>query len=179
MSDTPDMSVMSDMIDCPQCGLPAQRDDYYVVGEERVVCDFCGYTHIKTDDGTQASMGYGSVHYVHVNANNTKHETELIRFKAPLNLKARHDVVMKIYDECDINRSSLFVWNENLKELECLHGHKPRTLYQQYQDAIDEEDYYNHIMAKVPGTTDTVDFDEVQEPTGSMLEGYYPIKPRR
>lgn len=159
MSDMPaDMSVMSDMIDCPQCGLPAQKDDYYVVGEERVVCDYCGYTHIKTDEGTQSSMGYGSVHYVHVkeNGSSTKHETELIRFKTPLDLKARHDAIIKIYNECEPNRSSLFVWNENLKELECLHGYKPRTLDQQYQNAIEE--HYNRMTSGIT-IDDTIDFD--------------------
>jgi rubredoxin len=140
---------MSDMIDCPQCGLPAQKDDYYVVGEERVVCDYCGYSHIKADGDKEVSPGYGSVHYVHVNESDSssKRETELIRFKTPLDLKARHDAIMKIYGECDPNRSSLFVWNENLNELECLHGSKPRTLDQQYQDAMEEHDYYNQIMA--------------------------------
>ena len=32
-----DVSVMSDMIDCPQCGLPCQKDTYYIEGEERVI----------------------------------------------------------------------------------------------------------------------------------------------
>lgn len=156
-----DSSVMSDMIDCPQCGLPAQKDDYYVIGEERVVCDYCGYSHLKADGKTEVSKGYGSVHYVYVNENDSgsSHKTELIRFKTPLDLKARHDAIMKIYAECDPNRSSLFVWND--KELECLHGYKPKTLEEQYQDNMDEHDYYSRLANSGIATTDCMDFDEI------------------
>lgn len=127
-----DVSVISGFIDCPQCGLPAQKDDYYVVGEERVVCDYCGYTHTKNGETMQSSKGYGSVHYVRVNGteNGSSQETEIIRFNEPLDLSARNQVLQKIYEDCDQNRSSMFVWSDE-HGLEALHGAKPKTLDEQ------------------------------------------------
>ena len=141
-----DISVISGLMDCPQCGLPAQKDDYYVVGEERVFCDYCGYTHMKNGETTQASKGYGSVHYVRVigTENGSNQETEIIRFNEPLDLSARNQVLQKIYEDCDQNRSSMFVWSDE-NGLEALHGAKPKTLDEQYgeelQQLFDEQQY--------------------------------------
>ena len=52
--------VITDMIDCPQCGLPAIKRDYYVIGEEKVVCDYCGYSHLKTLEGSSEHKGFGT-----------------------------------------------------------------------------------------------------------------------
>ena len=157
-----DVSVMSDMIDCPQCGLTAQKDSYYVVGEERVVCNYCGYSHIIADGKKDASKGYGSIHYVHVdeNENGSNQKEEIIRLKTPLDLKSRHDAIMEIYHKYDSNRSSVFVWNEQLEQLECLHGSKPKTLEEQYQDAINEFEYYKSLDSSLP-KSEYIDFKDV------------------
>ena len=55
--------VITDMIDCPQCGLPAIKRDYYVIGEEKVVCDYCGYSHFKPLEGSSEHHGSGTIHY--------------------------------------------------------------------------------------------------------------------
>lgn len=158
-----DSSVISDMIDCPQCGLPAQKDEYYVVGEERVVCDYCGYSHVVAEGKKEESLGYGSIHYVHVdeNENGSNHKKEIIRLKTPLTLKARHDAIMKIYNEYDNNRSSLFVWDESFGKLECLHGSMPKTLDEQYRDSLEEQLYYQSLRHQLGNTTDTLNFDEI------------------
>lgn len=130
-----DVSVISNFIDCPQCGMPAQKDDYYVVGEERVMCDYCGYTHVKIGETKQSSKGYGSVHYVRVNGTEkgSNQATEIIRFNEPLDLSARNEVLQKIYEDCDQHRSSMFVWSDE-NGLEALHGAKPKTLDEEYQE---------------------------------------------
>lgn len=135
-----DASVISDFIDCPQCGLPAQKDDYYIVGEERVICDYCGYTHLKNGEGNHTFKGFGSVHYVRVSGadNGSMQETEIIRFNEPLDLSARNEALQKIYEECDQNRSSMFVWSDENGQLEALHGAKPKTLNECY---CDEENF--------------------------------------
>lgn len=158
-----DTSVMSDFIDCPQCGLPAQKDDYYVVGEERVVCDYCGYSHIKIGETKQASKGYGSVHYVRVKESDkgSNQETEIIRFNEPLDLSARNNALKKIYESCDLNRSSMFVWNDE-DGLEVLHGIKPKTLDECYEEEarrnVDEDAYYRAIQGLYPSSDEVEDF---------------------
>lgn len=130
-------SVISGFIDCPQCGFPAQKDEYYVVEEERVLCDYCGYTHTKIRDNIATSKGYGSVHYVRMNEteNGSKQETEIIRFNTSLDLSARNEVLQKIYDDCDQHRSSMFIWTDE-HGLEALHGATPKTLSEQYEEEI-------------------------------------------
>ncbi len=132
-----DVSVISDFIDCPQCGMPAQKDDYYVVGEERVTCDYCGYTHVQIGETKQSSKGYGSVHYVRVSGteNGSTQETEIVRFNEPLDLSARNQVLQRIYEDCDQHRSSVFVWSDE-NGLEALHGATPKTLEEQSHEPI-------------------------------------------
>ena len=134
-----DVSVMSCFMDCPQCGLPAQKDEYYVVGEERVFCDYCGYTHVQVGEVKQSTKGYGSVHYVRVREteNGSNQETEIIRFNEALDLSARNEILQKIYNDCDHNRSSMFVWNDE-NGLEALHGAKPKTLDEQYGEELQQ-----------------------------------------
>lgn len=135
-------SIITDMIDCPQCKLPAQKDEYYVVGEERVVCNWCGYTHLKTIEGTECSKGFGSIHYVPKNSSN---QENIVRFKTPTDILYRHKVIMDIQENYDTDKSSLFVWNEKENVLECLLGNTPKTIDQIYEEQREEAEYYCQI----------------------------------
>lgn len=134
-------SVITDILDCPQCGLPAHKDEYYVVGEERVTCNWCGYSHLKTVEGMSASKGYGSIHYVPKGENGSNQE-HIVRLKTPSDIVHRHNIVMDIQQNYDIEKSSLLVWNEEQKTLECLVGNKPKTIDEVYQEQRNEAEYY-------------------------------------
>lgn len=138
-------SVITDIIDCPQCGLPAQEDKYYVIGEEKVVCNWCGYNHLKTISGTESRKGYGSIHYVPKNENGSNQSEKIIRLKSPSDIIHRHKVIMDIQENYDNDKSSFFVWNEETHCLECLVGNKPKTLEEVYQEQKDEADYYRQL----------------------------------
>lgn len=138
-------SVIAEIIDCPQCGLPSQKDDYYVVGEERVVCNWCGYTHLKTTSGTESSKGYGSIHYVPKNENGSNQTEKIVRLKVPSDIIHRHQVIMDIQKNYDIDSSSFYVWNEEDNALECLIGEKPKTIDETYQEEKDKAEYYRQI----------------------------------
>lgn len=130
--------IITDMIDCPQCGLPAQQDEYYVIGEERVVCNWCGYNHLKTIEGTSIHKGYGSVHYVPKEENGSN---QIVKFDTPVDIIDRHNLVMNIHD-----KSNVFVWNEEAKRLECLIGEMPKTLEEEYQEQRIEAEYYRQVQ---------------------------------
>lgn len=146
--------VITDVIDCPQCGLPCQKDTYYIEGEERVVCSWCGYHHIKSHTGTKSSKGYGSIHYVSQNTNGSNQEEQVIPLKAPLSLSEKNDVIYKILHEYDKDKSGLYVWNEAYQKLECAIGFQPITLEEhfnkQYEEAIMEQEYDNFIRSEYP-----------------------------
>ena len=137
-------SVITDIIDCPQCGLPANKNDYYIVGEERVVCNWCGYSHLKTIQGTETKKGYGSIHLI---KNEESDSTECtVRLKTPSDIAYRHKVIMDIQENYDTDRSSFYVWNEERGCLECLIGNKPKTLDEVYQEQSNEAEYYRQIQ---------------------------------
>lgn len=137
-------SVITDMIDCPQCGLPAQKDDFYVVGEEQVVCNWCGYSHTKTAEGTASSKGHGSVHYV--KSENGSNQTEqIVRLKLPMSIIERHKTIMEIQKDYDITKSNFYIWNEEENNLECLLGKKPRTIDEVYQEEKEKAEYYQQV----------------------------------
>jgi len=135
--------VIPEVIDCPQCRFPAHKDDYHVVGEERVVCNWCGYTHTKSASGTESSRGYGSIHYTPKNeSTNGSNQTEnIVRLKNPLDLVGRHKTIMEIEKDFDINNSSFYVWNEETQSLECLIGKLPRTIDEEYEERKQEIQY--------------------------------------
>lgn len=114
--------IITDIIECPQCKLSAQKDDYYVVGEEKVVCNWCGYTHLKTIEEDEYSRGFGTIHYVPKNKNGSNQTERIVRIKEPLDILDRHKIVIDIQDNYDIDKSSFYVWNENTEQLECLIG---------------------------------------------------------
>lgn len=134
-------SIITDMIDCPQCGLPSQKDEYYVVGEERVTCNWCGYTHVKSIKGTESSKGYGSIHYV-PKENGSNESENIVKLKLPLSIVHRHQIVVDIKENFDTEKSSFFVWNDEEKRLECLVGNKPSTIEEMLQQQKEEADYY-------------------------------------
>ena len=121
-------SVISEAVNCPQCGLPAQLDNYYVVEEERVICDWCGYTLTKSYNETKASKGYGSIHCI---KNETKVSEEVIRLKLPLSLEERQRIITEM--EATKTESSFFVWSDVTKQLDCLIGTMPETLNERYE----------------------------------------------
>lgn len=141
-------SVITDIIDCPQCGLPSQKDDYYVIGEEKVVCNWCGYNHLKTIQGTESNKGYGSIHYVPKNeeTNGSNQSENIIRLKSPSDIAHRHKVIMDIQENYDIDRSSFYVWDDERNTLECLIGNKPKTIDEVYQEQREEADYYRQMQ---------------------------------
>lgn len=156
-------SVITDIIDCPQCGLPAQKDEYFATGEERVCCDWCGYSHIKSIDGTiEPSKGYGSIHYVSVNEtkNGSNQKEKIVRCKVPLDIIQRNNSVIEILSKYDKNRSGIYVWNDDKEELECLIGTKPKTLEERYRDVMQEEQYYRKIAYS---ENHQYKFDETEE----------------
>lgn len=138
-------SIVTDIIDCPQCGLPAQKNEYYVIGEEQVVCNWCGYSHIKTIEGTEFSKGYGSIHYIPKEEKGSNQSENIVRFKSPIDIVRRHKIIMDIQKNYDSDKSSLFVWNEQQEVLECLIGNKPKTLDEIYQEQREKAEYYRQI----------------------------------
>ena len=152
-------SVITDIIDCPQCGLPSQKDDYYVVGEERVVCNWCGYSHLKTTKGTESSKGYGSIHYVPKleEMNGSNQSEHIVRLKIPSDIIHRHKVVMDIQEHYD-NKSSFYIWNEERNCLECLVGMKPKTLEEVYQEQRQEAEYYRQSQFNRYINSDVTEF---------------------
>lgn len=139
--------INTEMVDCPQCGLPAQKDEYYVIGEERTVCNWCGYNHVKSVTGKRSSKGYGSIHYVPKNEsqNGSNQIERIVRLKSPLQLLDRHRIVMDIEKNYDHDKSSFYVWNEATKALECLMGARPKTIGEVYQEQCDEAEYYRQL----------------------------------
>ena len=135
-------SIITDTIDCPQCGLPAHKNEYYVVGEEQVVCNWCGYNHVKTMNGTKSNKGYGSIHCVPKNENGSNQTEQIIRLNVPTDIVRRHKVIMDIQENQDIDKSSFYIWNEERGCLECLVGKMPKTLDEVYQEERNKADYY-------------------------------------
>ena len=131
--------IITDIIDCPQCRLPAQKDEYYVVGEERVVCNWCGYNHLKTVNGTESNKGFGSIHYAPKNGSNKT----VIRLNVPMTVTQRHKTIMDIQENYDFLHSGFYVWNDNT--LESLIGNKPQTIEEEYEERRKEAEYYREI----------------------------------
>lgn len=135
-------SVISEIIDCPQCGLPAHKDNYHIIGEEKVSCNWCGYDYLKTISGTESTKGYGSIHYTPNGSNKPK---EIVRLKSPSNIIYRHQVIMNIQENYDIDKSGFYIWDDENNKLECLIGEKPKTIGETYQEEKDKADYYRQI----------------------------------
>ena len=135
--------VITDIIDCPQCGLPAIKSDYYVIGEEKIVCDYCGYSHLKTLEGSSEQKGYGTIHYK--KGSNDTREEKIVHLKHPLTIVQRNNIFMDIQHNWDVEQSSMFFWNDDTKSLECTLGKKPMTLDEIYEEQSKEADYYRSI----------------------------------
>lgn len=133
--------IITDIIDCPQCGLPAQKDNYHIVGEERTVCNWCGYSHTKTINGSITVKGHGSIHY-HKDKDN---EEKIVRLINPLSLVEQSNVVIDIHKNYD-DKSCFYVWNEQLNKLDCICGTLPMTLDQQYEYHLSELEYEKMIQ---------------------------------
>jgi hypothetical protein len=138
-------SIITDRINCPQCGLPAQKDEYFVVDEEQVICHWCGYTHIRNAHGIHAGQGYGSAHYATKNENGSNLITQIMHFKAPLTLAQRQEIIMHIKEHCDTEHSAMYVWDEIEGKLECLLGTKPLTLEEEYRQQSEALEYYRQL----------------------------------
>lgn len=139
--------VITDVIDCPQCGLPAIKSDYYVIGEEKIVCDYCGYSHLKTLEGSSEQKGYGTIHYK--KGSNDTHGTQeekIVHLRQPINIIQRNNIFMDIQHNWDVEQSSMFFWNDDTKSLECTLGKKPMTLDEIYEEQSKEAEYYSSIL---------------------------------
>ena len=138
--------IITDVIDCPQCGLPAQKDDYYVTGEEKVVCNYCGYSHLKTLNASEFSKGFGSIHFAPKSKNGSNSSLRIIKLKYPvINTTQRHNIIMNIQNNFDIHKSSFYVWDEDENKLECLLGKIPKTIEEEYDERKKEIDYYREV----------------------------------
>lgn len=137
-------SVITDIINCPQCGLPSQKDEYYVIGEERVVCNWCGYSHLKTIEGSSYSKGYGTIHFIPKGENGSNSE-KIIRLKSKPDIIHRHKTIMDIQENYDMDKSSFYVWNDEIAKLECLLGCEPKTLEERLEEEREEADYYRSL----------------------------------
>ena len=142
-------SVITDMIDCPQCGLPAVKSEFYVTGEEEVACDWCGYSHTKTLTGTASSKGYGTVHYVRKDedANGSNEVRQIVRLKMPTSIIDRHKTIMEIQEKYDTEKSGFYVWSEETSSLECLLGKKPKTIDEVYEEEKEKALYYQQVSS--------------------------------
>lgn len=152
-------SVITDYIDCPQCGYPAQKDEYYVVGEEKVICNHCGYSHVKSNDSETPHIyrGCGTIHYVSKDGKQDK----LVRLRVPLSVVDRHKIYMDIQENYDTEKSSFYAWDDAKKSLDFLVGKKPQTLEEQYQEQSAEAEYYRQLAFNAPTQTDEyIGFDE-------------------
>lgn len=138
-------SIITDTIDCPQCGLPSQKDECYVTGQERVICNWCGYHHFKSIEGTESSKGFGSIHYVPKEVNGSNQLENIVRLKNPMDIISRHRTIMDIQEKYDIDKSSFYVWDDDKEELECLIGKKPQTIEEAYEEKRREAEYYREI----------------------------------
>lgn len=138
-------SIITDIIDCPQCGLPAQKDDYYVIGEEQVICNWCGYNHLKTIEGDEFKKGYGTIHYFPKEENGSNQSEDIVKLNTSIEIITRHNVIMDIQENYDSDKSSFYVWNEEEKRLECLVGKMPKTLEEVYQEERAKADYYRRM----------------------------------
>lgn len=152
-------SVITDYVDCPQCGYPAQKDEYYVVGEEKVVCNHCGYSHVKTNEDKfpHTYHGCGTIHYVSKDGKTDK----LVRLRVPLSIVDRHKIYMDIQENYDTEKSSFTVWDDTKKALDFLVGRRPRTLEEQYAEQTAEAEYYRSLAFDTPlKDDDFIGFDE-------------------
>lgn len=123
--------VIDDIVNCPQCGMPATKHNYHVTGEESVACDYCGYTHDKTLTGKSSSKGYGCIHYAGKDENGNDTDN-IIRLRSRLSLLERQKIINDLRNNYG-SKSAFFIWNENRNELECIIGTKPMTLDEWYE----------------------------------------------
>lgn len=137
-------SVISDNIDCPQCGYPAQKDEYFITSEERITCNWCGYSHLKTLDDISTTKGYGTIHY-YKNNNGSNTLEKIVRLNTLSNVINNHNIILDIQTNYDIHNSKFFVWNDITNKLDCLVGRKPKTIDESYDEIRNELEYYNQI----------------------------------
>lgn len=133
--------VIPEMVSCPQCGMPAVLKNYHVSHEEEVLCDYCGYTHIRTLSGKKIQKGYGCIH----RAKKDGDEVTTVRIKAPLSLLGKNNIVKDIYANYDADRSAFYVWNDS-NGIEAIIGAKPMTLEQYYEQQRQEAEREMHLM---------------------------------
>lgn len=136
--------VIPEMTACPQCGMPAVRNNYHVSGEEEITCNYCGFQRQKTLSGKMAQKGYGCIHYVKKDEKNGSVET-IIRLNTPLSLLGRHEIIMDIEKNYDKDNSSFYVWSEE-RGIEAIIGAKPMTVEQYAEEQRKEAEYHMRSM---------------------------------
>lgn len=119
--------VITDTIDCPQCGFPCAHDTYHITGETKDACPYCGYIHIIDLDRDVSSQGYGCIHYHFKDGRD-----EIIPLKDPLSQEGVNRVLERIQNECDSEKSSFYLWDST--GLQCIHGTMPKTLNDVYEE---------------------------------------------
>ena len=140
--------------DCPQCGLLAEIQEFYVTGEEKVDCPFCGYERHKTIEGTKTRKGYGAIHYNYIDENE---QTTIIKLESYPDVIYRHKVIMELQENpaYDIDQCCFYVWNDEDKKLECLLGELPKSLSEIYEEQRQEAEFYKSQRV-VPSSSDDV-----------------------
>ena len=142
--------VITDIIDCPQCGYPAIKKDYHVTGEESVKCEWCGYSHLKTIKENHYRKGYGSVHSTPKIINGSNQKINIILFNSETMQDEKNNYIS------NDNYCNVFVWNEEKNILECLKGKLPETLEEIYEQQRQEGEYYQ-LMREYSSFTSSLD----------------------
>lgn len=135
-------SIIHDEVDCPQCGLPADEMKYFIEGQVKTVCPWCGYQKLISGDGSSSKKGFGSVHY------QRKDGTYTIRtFAEPLPVGEKTVIIKDIEENESYNSPGckLFEWNTEKKCLMPIIGSVPNTLDERYQEFAMEQMYYDSI----------------------------------
>lgn len=117
----------NNLINCPQCGYPAEKVKFIIGGEETTSCPWCGYYSIANKEGTREMHGYGTMHF----------------FGSNNSIRLNKNSVLNIKDTDTESVQSIYVWNPSEKRLDTFKGTKPQTLDEMVDESIAERDWEN------------------------------------
>ena len=119
----------NNLIDCPQCGFPAERTKFIIGGEIITNCPFCGYYSSTSSEGRTEFVGCGVVHY---NGNSRRVDKEETR-----------ESLTAFINKVSATTKYLDVYYWNGEKLETLYGENPRTLDELCEEAIAKAEWDN------------------------------------
>jgi sarcosine oxidase delta subunit len=131
----------NNLIDCPQCGYPAERVKFIIGGEITVNCPYCGYYSSSGTKGTKEFIGRGTVH--NPGMSRRIEENEIID------------------DDLIGNYVAVYTWDKEKKKLITRKGDVPKTLDQLCEEAIAQQEWDNICrMSSNHDLTNVVPFGE-------------------